>query len=166
MSLKMLAKKPAVEVEVSHHIEPEVVPHQKVLVVEPEVSKVEALTTEYIELYRKFVYFEVKDMVQRMEEIRKELQSIANETWNDNQIGVFTSTEGEIEFSERGKIATVPQPLVLIQELLTKFGPVVTMSVVDIAITPLRKVLSEFELKKYLKDEPGSRRLKSVRPVK
>jgi len=165
MALKML-KKPVTEVvvEAAPVTEPMVLP--KAWVEQPQATMTEALTTEYIELYRKFVYFEVKEMVKRMEEIRKQLQAVANETQDDAQPATFSSPEGEIEFSERKKEATVPDPLALIKELLTKFGPAVTMSVINIAITPLRKVLSEFELKKYLVDQPGSRTLKSVRPTK
>lgn len=151
------------KVEVLPVIEPVVQP-QKVLVQPPE-SEVEALATEYIELHRKFVYFEVKTMVKRMDDIRKQLQSIANETMDANKPAIFACPQGEIQFSERGKSTDVPHPLELLHDLLAKFGPEVTASVVDIAITPLRKLLSEAELKKYLTEQPGGRTLKSVRPV-
>jgi hypothetical protein len=55
--------------------------------------------------------------------------------------------------------------LTLIQDLTTKFGAHVAESVVDIAITPLRKILSDYELQKYLTEHPGSRTLRAVRPV-
>jgi hypothetical protein len=129
------------------------------------VSDVEALTTEFIELHQKFEYFEVKTLVKRMEDIRKQLVVIANETMDAKKPAIFASPQGEIEFSPRGTITEIPNPLLLVQELLKKFGPEVTASVVDIALTPLRKLLSEFELKKHLKELPGGRTLKSVRPV-
>jgi len=159
MALKM--QKP--EVEVSPVIEPVVVP-QKVLV-EAGLSDVEALTDEYIELYKKFNYFEVKALVTRMDEIRKQLVGIANTTMDEKTPAIFSSPKGEVEFSARGVTNDVPDPLLLIQTLLGKFGPAVTASVINIAITPLRKVLSEYELKQHLKEEPGSRTLKSVRPL-
>jgi len=164
MALKLLAKKPVPQVEVSPVIEPVVLP-PKVLV-QPEPTAVEALTSEYIELWKKFDYFEVKTLVKRMEDIRKQLVTIANETMDEKKPAIFACPAGEVEFSERGKVSEVPHPLALIQVLLSKFGPDVTASVVDIAITPLRKVLSEYELKQYLVEEPGIRTIRAVRPVK
>lgn len=164
MALILHPKKPQPMVEVSPVIEPVVVP-QKVAVQALEPSMTEALTAEYIELWRKYDYFEVKAMVKRMDEIRKQLQLIANDTMDETKPAIFTCAQGQVEFSERGKVAEVPHPLVLIQELLTKFGPEVTASVVNIAITPLRKVLSEFELKKHVKEQVGGRTLRSVRPT-
>jgi hypothetical protein len=164
MALKMAAKKvaPVVEVEVSPVIEPVVIPK----VLQPGLTDVQTLTAEYIELWRKFDYFEVKQLVKRMDEIRKQLVTVANETMDEKKPAVFSCPAGEVEFSERGKVSEVPNPLALIQELLGKFGPDVTASVINIAITPLRKVLSEFELKKHLKEEPGIRTIRAVRPVK
>ena len=164
MALKLLVKKPVPQVEVSPVIEPVVEP-QKVLV-QPGVTEVQALTAEYIELWKKFDYFEVKALLKRMDDIRKQLVTVANETMDEKKPAIFSCPAGEVEFSERNKVADVPDPLLLIQELLTKFGPEVTASVINIAITPLRKVLSEFELKKYLKEEPGIRTIRAVRPVK
>lgn len=160
MALKL--KKPLLEV--SAVIEPVVIP-DKVLVQQPVESETEALTSEYIELYRKYDYFEVKAMIKRMDEIRKQLLAIANETMDEKKPAIFTSPQGEVEFSIRNKVAEVPEPLTLVKDLLEKFGPEVTASVVDIAITPLRQLLSEFELQKYLVDVPGGRTIKSVRPV-
>ena len=159
MALKMMAKQ-----EVIAPPEPEVVP-QKVLVDTPALSEVEALTAEYMELYQKFMYFEVKTLVSRMEEVRKSLVAYANEMMDAKKPAIFASPKGEVEFSARGVKNEIPNPLALVQELLEKFGPEVTASVVDIALTPLRKLLSEFELKKHLVEEPGSRTIKSVRPT-
>lgn len=159
MALIMLAKMMP-EVEVSPVIEPVVIPVQP-----PELSDVQVLTTEYIELWKKYDYFEVKDLLKRMDDIRKTLVAIANETMDSKKPAVFSCPVGEVEFSVRGTVAEVPDPLTLVHDLLHKFGPEVTATVVDIAITPLRKVLSDFELKKYLVEQPGIRTLKSVRPV-
>lgn len=141
--------------------EPVVIP-QKVFVQTPE-SEIEAMTAEYLDLHKKFVYFEVKAMVKRMEEIKKQLQTIANETMDGHQPAVFTCSTGEIEFSERGTVTSVPHPLTIIEELHMKFGPETASSVVNIAITPLRKLLSEHELQKFVIEEPGSRTLRKVR---
>jgi hypothetical protein len=158
MALKIISK-----LEVSPVIEPVAEP-QKVLVQTP-TSNVEAMTMEYIELYRKYTYFEVKDMVKRMDDIRKQLQTVANETMDDKKPAIFTCAEGEVEFSERGTKTEVPNPLLLVKVLLDKFGPEATATAVDIALGPLRKLLSEHELKNYLTEVPGGRTLKSVRPI-
>jgi len=149
-------------------VEPVVEPEPQKVLVEPlsptEQAHAEILAAEYIELWKKFEYFEVKALVKRMEEIRKTLVGVANETMDDKKPALFTCSKGTIEFSERGKEATVPNPLALIQQLLVKFGPEATASVVDIAITPLRKILSEHELQQHLVDVPATRRLLGVRP--
>jgi hypothetical protein len=164
MQGKAIKPTPQVEMDVEVAATPEEAVH-KVFVQTPTVTEVEALTMEYIELYRKFDYFEVKALVKRMEEIRKQLQTIANETMDDKKPAIFTCAQGEMEFSERGKATDVPHPLALIQALTGTFGPAVAESVIDIAITPLRKILSEYELQKYLTEHPGARTLRSVRPV-
>jgi len=128
-------------------------------------TAVETLVSESIELHRKFVYFEFKSLTKRMDDLRKQLQSIANETMDETKPAIFTSPEGEIEFSERTKVAEVTAPLELLHDLLEKFGPAATASVIDVAITPLRKLLSEFELKHYLIEKPGGRTLRAVRKV-
>jgi hypothetical protein len=166
MALKMVTKpvKPVMMVAPPAPIpEPVVIPHK--VLVEPSVSEVEALTAEYIALYQKFDYFEVKALVARMDEVRKQLVAIANDTMDATKPAIFACQQGEVEFSVRGTKTEIPNPLILLRDLLDKFGPDVTASLVDIALTPLRKVLSEAELKKYLKEEPGGRTLRSVRPL-
>lgn len=160
MALKML--KPVVEV--SPVIEPVVVP--ETVLVQPGLTDIESMTKEYIELYKKFDYFEVKALVKRMDEIRKILQGVANDTMDGKKPAIFSCPEGEVEFSPRQTATEIPDPLSLVQELLTKFGPEVAASVVDIAITPLRKLLSELELKAFVNEVPGGRIIKSVRPSK
>ena len=162
MALKMLTK-PVTEVE-PPVTETLVLP--KAWVEQPKATETETLTAEYLELYKKFEYFEVKAMVKRMDEIRKQLHSIANETMDEKQPAIFACPDGEMEFSERGKVTEIPNPLALISDVLKKFGPQVASSIIDIAITPLRKVLSEYELKPYVSEQPGHRILKSVRPAK
>jgi len=160
MALKMHTKVITVPAEPVAVIEP-----QKVFVELPDQTVVETLTAEYIDLYRKYDYFEVKALLKRMDEIKKQLQAVANETVDDLTPAVFTSPEGDVEFSPRGKSVEVPDPLGLIYQLLEKFGPEVTASVITIAITPLRKVLSEYELKPHLQEKLGSRTLRAVRPL-
>lgn len=158
MALRLILKKPE-----AAPMTPEVVIPK---ILQATLTDTQTLTAEYIELWKKYDYFEVKALVKRMEDIRKQLVTVANETMDEKKPAVFTCPKGEVEFSERGKVAEVPNPLALIQDLLVKFGPEVTTSVVTIGITALRKVLSDFELKKYLVEEPGSRTLKAVRPLK
>lgn len=167
MALKMLGKSPVKAPAVQVETAPVAVLEPPPVLVQPVVpeTELEALTTEYIELWRKFEYFEVKALVKRMEEIRKALVSVANETMESTKPVVFTSGAGDVEFSERATQAVAADPLALIQVLHKKFGPEVAASCVSIALTPLRKVLSEFELKQHLVDVPGSRTMRAVRPA-
>jgi hypothetical protein len=132
-------------------------PHQK--------TQVELLVHEYLELYRQFEAINGKQVVKRMEEIKKTLQTYANETMDGKKPALLTCEDGELEITERGTATVVKNPYLLVQTLEQKFGSEVAFSVVDIALTPLRKILSEFELKPHLEEKPGARTLKSVRPV-
>jgi hypothetical protein len=133
-------------------------------VMTPETTALETLTAEYLELWKRYEYFEVKKLITRMDDIRKQLVGVANETVDDKKPAVFSCPQGSVEFSERGKEAVIPDPLALIHLLLGKFGATVTTSVVDIMLTPLRKILSEAELKPHVVDKPGPRKIRAVRP--
>ena len=131
--------------------------------IEPEeLTSTEALTLEFCGLYRRYVEYDMKDVVKRMDEIKKDLQAVANDTMDAKKPAIFTSAGGTMTFSERGKSYDVLDPMALVQALNDKFGPEVAFSVVAIALTPLRKILSEQELKKYLTESPGARTLKLV----
>ena len=108
--IEKLAKKPIPQVEVSPVIEPVTIEEalHKVLV-QPQTN-VEALTTEYLDLWRKFEYFEVKDMLKRMDDLRKQLVTIANETMDAKKPAVFSLRGRRMEFSERGTTSGRAQP--------------------------------------------------------
>lgn len=167
MALHMLTK-PVPHVEVEPVAEPVIEPQKVFVQPTPEImdADIVAMTAEYIQLWQKFEYFEVKTLVKRMDDLRKALVAVANETVDQNQPAIFSSPAGQVEFTERSKDAIVKDPLALINTLMKKFGPEATASIVDVALTPLRKMLSEFELAKYLVNEPGSRKVRAVRPFK
>ena len=62
-------------------------------------------------------------------------------------------------------MAVVKNAMDLVRDLIEKFDHDVAFSVVDIAITPLRKILNEVELHAYLDEQPGSRTLRAVRRI-
>jgi hypothetical protein len=142
---------------------PQVAEQTHKVLVEEALSEVEALTLEYVKLFQTYTAFEMKETISRMEDIRKQLQSIANEEVEANKPAIFKCATGEVEFGPRQKKSEVPDPLGLIQVLLAKFGPEATQTAVDIAITPLKKLLSEHELKDHLQEVPGPRIVKAVR---
>ena len=45
-----------------------------------------------------------------MDEIRKQLVTIANTTMDEKKPAIFSSPKGEVEFSERGKTAEYQSP--------------------------------------------------------
>jgi len=134
--------------------------------VEPPTSITESLTNEYLTLYAVAEQYQMKAIIKRMDDIKKVLSTYANEHLDDTKPAIFTSDKGEIEFSERGKVAVVKNAMDLVRDLIEKFDHDVAFSVVDIQITPLRKILGEAELLAYLDEKPGSRILRSVRPTK
>ena len=165
MALKMLAKVAPV-VQTAAAVTEVEVPQHKVLVEPPQaVTEIEALTQEYIVLYRQFVQLDVKNLLSRMDTIKKALHVVANETMEAKQPAIFKCADGEVEFSERSKDTSVPKPDELIAHLTKKFNESVAMSVVDIRITPLRQILAEKELEPFLKVDDGSRSLRAVRPA-
>lgn len=136
---------------------------QKVLVDTPASTDVGTMTQEFITLYKTFTSIDGKNVVKRMEEIKKSLQTIANDTMDKDKPAVFSCPNGELIFSERGKVTEIPDPIVLVADLVEKFGTEVAFSAVNIALGPLRKILSEMELQKYVTEVPGSRTLKVVK---
>lgn len=132
----------------------------------PETETVlDKMVSEYITLWQQCEKLDVKPMLARMEALRKSLVAYANEHMADNKPAVFTSKDGKIEFSERKVDTSIQDAKKLITDLTEKFGEDVAYSVVNIALTPLRKMLGEVELAPYVKQEPGARILKSVQPV-
>jgi len=130
------------------------------------ISELEAQTVKYIALYRKYVEHDMKETVAQMEKIRKVLAQSANELFADNKPALFTSPEGEIEFSVRSTKTVASDPLKLIEYLFDKYGREAAENVVDISITPLKTMLGGFELAQHTEEVPGSRTLKATRPVK
>jgi hypothetical protein len=123
---------------------------------------VDGLVQEYLILYQKLHAIDGKDIVKRMEQIRKQLQQVAHDLVEDSKPAVFSCALGEIEFDERGEKTEIPDPRSLVAFLEQKFGVAVAWSVVSIAITPLRAILSEAELAKVSTKVPGSRSIKNV----
>lgn len=120
------------------------------------------LATEYLKLYRKFESIDGKNLVKKLEELRKAMATIANTTMPADKVALFECDEGMMEFSERGTITEVENPVTLVEHLVAKFGVVVAFSCVKIGITELRKILSEHEMKKFVKQTDGTRMLKGI----
>lgn len=161
MALKI--SKPVAQVEVQ--TKTQTVPEPTVVPAIQSKTEVEAMTEEYIILFQKLEQVGGKKLLSRMEEIRKKLVADANENVADDKPAVFKCETGEVRFSERGESTKIPEPMQLIKNLEQKFGSDVAYSIVNIAITPLKKILSDMELTKYITKEPGSRTLKDVIPV-
>ena len=120
------------------------------------------LTSEFVALSKKLESIDGKNLLKRMEEIRKELVTIANENFESNVPVTFDSDLGSITFSPRGKESVVPDVGTLLDHLYDKFGRDVMLSVVNIGITDLKKVLSEMELNSFVEKVDGARSIKGV----
>ena len=129
-----------------------------------ELTEAEALTQEYMILWKKLEEIGGKKLLARMEDLRKSLQSIANEEDPDQPIA-FASAKGSLVFSARTKVLEIHDLLDLWEHLSLKFGVVAALSVMKVSITDLRKMLSENEIKKWADEKLGGRILKSVLPA-
>lgn len=158
---KAKAKKPKVQ-PLAEDVEIAAEPMHVPAVESAPMTEVEAMTEEFLALHRLFVLYDMKTVIKRMDDLKKALQTIANETMDAKKPATFTCKDGSLTFSERSKVAEVLNPMALVTALNEKFGPEVAFSVVEIALTPLRKILTEQELKKHLVDVPGFRTLKVV----
>src|ERR1017187_8863943 len=127
-----------------------------------EVTETEALVNEYIILDQKYTEFEGDKIAKRMTELKKILQSIANDTMAPEELGVVYGTIGELVFSKRIDSIEFPQESkeILIKHLLGEFGPEVLAQVAKLGVTDLRKVLSENEIENFAQHVWGARTLK------
>ena len=161
MALKMMTKSvaaaPTTTVEPTTAVPTLIIPKIQAL------SETEALTSEFLTLQERLNSIDGKELLKRMEAIRKQLQAVANVQIPDDQKAVFSCPLGEVEFSPRGETLEIADPQGLIAFLNNKFGIDVAFSVVSILLTPLRKILTEGEILQFGKKEPGSRTIKDVR---
>ena len=128
------------------------------------LTKEQALTQEYVALYRLYEQHHMKSVTARMEAIRKALAANANENFGDNEPVSFECPEGEIMFSARGEQISFPDPLLVLNHLAEKFGEAAAKGVIKIAVTELRKLMSPKELETFSVMVPDSRKLSKVIP--
>jgi hypothetical protein len=123
------------------------------------------LTVEYLTLHGIYESFEYKKTLNRMEELRKHLQLIANHQGLAAEPYTFQCNEGSITFGPRANTVKVSKPGKLMKDILEKFGQEALEEVVSFSVTDLRKLFSEKELEKYIENVPGSRSIKKVEHI-
>lgn len=133
-----------------------------------ELSAAEALAEELGTLWRVCVEHDMKGVMARIEQIKKRLQSIANDEMDAGAPAIFTGQDGtQVEFSPRGRTCEVTNPLGLVQHLSEKFGTEVAFGCVKVGLTELKKLMTEHEIEacEFVKvqDNAGPRTLKGVR---
>jgi hypothetical protein len=164
MALKFKLANPEGVVVVGVMVEQKPVVAQAPALVElKELTAEEALAEELTALWRKYEEHDMKQVCARIEKLKKDLQSIANEKMEDAKPAIFTCGGGEVEFSPRGETTVVVNPQALVEHLCEKFSPDVAFSCVKIGLTELKKVMTEHEMQDFVKKNPGSRTLKGVR---
>lgn len=126
----------------------------------------EMLVDELVQLELKMQSVDMKDVVKRMTEIKKELQSIA-ETFADDEPVVFTGSLGCVEFSAKANLTKVelPDAPTLLKKLVKKFGADAAYDTVAFSLTKLKKLLSENELSEFTTIMKGSR-ISKIKPTK
>ena len=123
----------------------------------------EAWCDEYIQLHQKWEQLEGKKLLDRMNKLKSDLQLIANQSIDKDQVAVFSSALGEIEFSKRSTVKEISDTQLLVSALVEKLGSAAAFSCVKIGMSELKRLLSENEMKHYVQETPGSRTLKEVR---
>jgi hypothetical protein len=143
--------------------QPKTIHQPKIISGHQELSEDEVLTNELITLYKEYEAFNGKKIAERIDQLKKHLQSIANENLDPESVAVFSSPLGEVEFSKRANGVAITDAVALLEKLIQQFGMETAISVVKIGMGDLKKLLSEHELAAYTKAEYGSRTLKAVR---
>lgn len=121
-------------------------------------SEQEMLVDELITLDLQLKSIDTASLEKRISEIKKELQSIAQEQPHDQPV-TFTGMMGEVVFSACSKLTKVqlPDAPTLLKSLVKKFGVDAAYDAITFNLTKLKKLLSENELAEWTTIEEGSR---------
>jgi len=122
------------------------------------MTETQALVNELVYLDAHMKQLEVKEMMARHEEVKKRLQSIANDTCIPDKEAVLEGTEGKVVFSSRRTTTTVVDR----DQMLELLTPEVFMQVANVTMTELKKYLSEGEIMTFSGQSYGARTLKTV----
>lgn len=120
------------------------------------LTETQALVNELVHLEAHMKELEVKAMMTRHDEVKKRLQSIANELFIPDNEAILEGTEGKVVFSpRRTNTAVVDRDL-----MIEKLTPEVFMQVANVTITDLKKYLAEGEIMSFAGQTYGARSLK------
>lgn len=128
-------------------------------------TELDPVINEYIDLYIQAEEMQLKKIYNRMEILRKQLASNANEMFSEDEQAVFKSDHGSIVFSPRSQSTVIPKAKELIEYMVEKVGEEAAYATVDFTIKQLLNLLSENELKKFSDKVPGARTVKAVLPA-
>jgi hypothetical protein len=117
------------------------------------------LAEELIDLDYRLKQAEAYQMLKRVEELKKRLQSIAQESGAPaEQQYVFDTEEGQVVFSPCRMETTITNKA----SMITIMGQQTFNEVAKVTLTDARKYLSENELATVSVTEPGGRTLKAI----
>jgi hypothetical protein len=114
------------------------------------LSVTESLVQEYLVLYKKAEELELNKITARMNDIRKQLQSIAQEDYPPQEAVGFSSPEGYMIFGPQPNGIEITDHQGLIKKIMDTFGFEALKSVINFKITELRKILGEGELNHFV----------------
>lgn len=120
------------------------------------LTETQALVNELVHLEAHMKELEVKAMMTRHDEVKKRLQSIANELFIPDNEAILEGTEGKVVFSPRRTTTAVVDRDLMIEKLT----PEVFMQVANVTITDLKKYLAEGEIMSFAGQTYGARSLK------
>lgn len=121
-----------------------------------QLTETQKLVNEYTQLAAKYDELEMATMIKRMDELKKRLQSIANEQ-NLNEAVTLTGTEGTVTFSPCREETVITDRDMMIKKLTPK----VFVEIGKVNLGDIKKYLTEGEIQTFTEKQYGARSLKA-----
>lgn len=122
------------------------------------LSETEVLVNELVHLEEQMKALEVAKMQARHDELKKRLQSIANENFEADVEAVLEGTNGKVIFSPRRTTTSIVDR----EQMIKLLSPKTFMELANVSLTDLKKYLSENEIESFVGKSFGARTLKAV----
>lgn len=120
-------------------------------------------TNKLIEVTQQYASMGGPILAKTIEDLKRKLQSIANEQIPPGETATFFTDQGEVTFSARKSSRSVCNKALLLQRLIGKLGIESTAELISIPLATLDKVLSPQELAGCIEEDFGPRVLLDVK---
>lgn len=120
------------------------------------LTETQMLVNEYAHLAHQYEQQEIGAMVKRMDELKKRLQSIANETSPGDTV-TLAGTEGTVTFSPCREETVITDR----DKMIKALTPKVFVEIGKVNLGDIKKYLSEGEIQAFSEKQYGARTLKA-----